>query len=46
MKEKYKEIDKNFFFVNSGFNLRPTDIQAAIGLSQFKSLNNFIKVRT
>ena len=45
MKEKYKEIDKNFFFVNSGFNLRPTDIQAAIGLSQFKSLNNFIKVR-
>ena len=24
----------------------PTDIQAAIGLSQFKSLNNFIKIRS
>ena len=44
-KKKYKEINKNFLFINSGYNLRPTDIQAAIGLSQFKSLNNFIKVR-
>ena len=45
IENKYKEINKNFFFINSGFNLRPTDIQAAIGLSQFKSLNNFIKIR-
>ena len=28
-----------------GFNLRPTDIQAAIGLNQFKKLNYFIKKR-
>ena len=45
IEEKFKEINKNFFFINSGFNFRPTDIQAAIGLSQFKSLNNFIKIR-
>ena len=45
IEKKFKEINKNFFFINSGFNFRPTDIQAAIGLSQFKSLNNFIKVR-
>ena len=45
LEKKYKEINKNFLFINSGYNLRPTDIQAAIGLSQFKSLNNFIKVR-
>ena len=45
IEKKYKKINKNFFFINSGFNLRPTDIQAAIGLSQFKSLNNFIKIR-
>ena len=45
MEKKYKEINKNFFFINSGFNLRPTDIQAAIGLSQFKSLDSFIKIR-
>jgi CDP-6-deoxy-D-xylo-4-hexulose-3-dehydrase len=43
--KRFEEIDKNYLFINSGFNLRPTDIQAAIGLSQFKSLNNFIKVR-
>ena len=45
MLRKYKQINKNFFFINSGFNLRPTDIQAAIGLSQFRSLNEFIKNR-
>ena len=43
IEEKFKEINKNFFFINSGFNFRPTDIQAAIGLSQFKSLDHFIK---
>tara|TARA_Y100001958_G_C21210365_1_gene536151 strand:- start:240 stop:1520 length:1281 start_codon:yes stop_codon:yes gene_type:complete len=45
LERKFKDINKNFFFVNSGYNLRPTDIQAAIGLSQFRSLNNFIKIR-
>ena len=45
IERKFKEINKNFFFINSGFNFRPTDIQAAIGLSQFKSLNNFINIR-
>ena len=35
----------DFNFVNSGFNLRPTDINAAIGYSQFKKLNYFKKVR-
>jgi CDP-4-dehydro-6-deoxyglucose reductase, E1 len=40
-----KNINKKFLFVNSGFNFRPTDIQASIGISQFKSLQSFIKVR-
>jgi len=39
---KYKNLDKRFIFYNSGFNLRPTDISAAIGLSQF---NDFEKLR-
>ena len=30
----------DFNFINAGFNLRPLDITAAIGLSQFKRLNN------
>ena len=29
---------KNFNFINSGFNLRPTEIVAAIGYSQFKKI--------
>ena len=37
--------DTSFSFTNSGFNLRPLDISAAIGLNQFKRLNSIIKVR-
>ncbi len=39
--KKYRSVDKKFMFVNSGFNLRPTEIQAAIGLNQFKRKNIF-----
>ena len=45
IEKQFKDINKSFFFINSGFNFRPTDIQAAIGLSQFNSLNNFIKIK-
>ena len=41
-----KNDKKNFNFINSGFNLRPTDINAAIGLNQFRRLNNFKKIRS
>ena len=37
--------DTSFTFINSGFNLRPLDISAAIGLNQFKRLNSMIKIR-
>ena len=37
---------KNFNFVNSGFNLRPLDVSAAIGLCQFRRLNQMIDIRT
>ena len=40
--KKYPTLDPRYIFVNSGFNLRPTDIQAAIGLNQFKRLNRLI----
>jgi len=42
---KYPNLDPRYIFINSGFNVRPTDIQAAMGLSQFKRLNYFIKNR-
>ena len=32
-------------FVNSGFNLRPTDITASIGLNQLKRLDKILKIR-
>ena len=41
----YPNLDKRFIFVNSGFNLRPTDIAASIGSSQLDSLSKFIKIR-
>ena len=44
--EKYPNLDPRYIFINSGFNLRPTDIQAAIGKSQFKRLEKFQKIRT
>jgi len=46
LERKYNKIDNRFLFVNSGFNFRPTDIQAAIGLSQFKSLDDFAAQRS
>ena len=41
-----KKQNTEFNFINSGFNLRPLDLTAAIGLSQFKRLKQSIKTRT
>ena len=43
--DKYPNLDPRYIFINSGFNLRPTDIQAAIGISQFDKLEKFKKIR-
>ena len=42
---KYKNIDKNWIFINSGFNLRPTDINAAIGIQQLKRIKKILSIR-
>ena len=42
----FNKNNRNFNFVNSGFNLRPLDLTAAIGLSQFKRLNIMNKIRS
>ena len=44
-KKKFKKIDDRFLFINSGYNLRPTEVQAAIAQNQFKRLDNFINIR-
>ena len=46
LKQKFKQKDNRFIFYNMGFNLRPTDITAAIGLSQFKRIKVFQNIRT
>ena len=43
--KKFPKLDPRYIFINSGFNLRPTDIQAAIGSSQFNKLETFKKNR-
>ena len=44
-KKKIGNLNKDFVFINSGFNLRPTDIAAAIAFNQFKRLKKMMKMR-
>ena len=44
-RKNYKNLDDKFFFIGPGYNVRPTDIQAAIAFNQFKRLNKFNKIR-
>ena len=45
-REQSKKNIQNFNFINEGFNLRPLEISAAIGLNQFKRLKKLKSVRT
>jgi len=42
---KHPEIDPRFMFVNTGFNVRPTEINAAFGEHQLKKLAGFNETR-
>ena len=42
---KKSSQNNHFNFINSGFNLRPMDLTAAIGLSQFKRLGTMMNIR-
>ena len=44
-KKKYKNLNDKFLFINSGYNLRPLDVTAAIAKNQYKRLDLFIKER-
>jgi CDP-6-deoxy-D-xylo-4-hexulose-3-dehydrase len=45
IKKKYKKIDFKFLFLNDGFNLRNTEINAYLGKIQLRLLNNWIDIR-
>lgn len=42
---EYPEIDRRFLFYETGFNLRPTEIQGAFGIHQLKKLDEFVMTR-
>ena len=39
------EINSKFLFISTGFNIRPMEIQAAIGISQIRDIDKFIDAR-
>lgn len=43
--QKHQDIDPRFLFVNTGYNLRPTEVQGAFGIHQLKKLERFIEIR-
>ncbi len=43
--KKNPQLDPRYIFINSGFNLRPTDIQGAIAHNQFKRLDALMRQR-
>ena len=40
-----EDYDKRYSYTNIGYNLKPTEIQAAMGLAQLKKLPEFINLR-
>ena len=45
IQDRYGEIDPRFLFVNLGYNVRPLEVQAAIGLEQLQRLEGMNRVR-
>ena len=43
--KKYPDIDKRFLFLTHGYNLRPTELNAVIGLQQLPRIDSFIENR-
>lgn len=42
---QYPDIDPRFIFINLGYNLRPTEMNAVMGQIQLTKLNSFIEER-
>ena len=45
-REIKKKKFKDFNFINEGFNLRPLEVSASIGMNQFKRLDKMMKIRS
>jgi CDP-4-dehydro-6-deoxyglucose reductase, E1 len=44
-RDQHPEIDERFLFIMGGYNVRPTDIQGAIGRVQLTRLNSMLEAR-
>jgi len=44
-KRAFPNIDQRFMFINLGYNFRPMELQAAIGLVQLEKLDGYLKTR-
>ncbi len=45
LSKKYSDFEKSWKFVLPGYNVRPTEINAVIGLEQLKKVKDFLKSR-
>lgn len=45
VEKKYPKIDSRFLFINTGFNVRPMEIQAAMGSIQLTKLDAIVEAR-
>lgn len=43
--KKFQKRYEDYCFVLPGYNVRPTNINAAVGIEQLKKLNKFLKIR-
>ena len=43
--ENFKDIDPRYLFLDEGYNLRPTEINASFGIHQIEKLDYFNKIR-
>ena len=43
--DSYSEVDRRYLFLGTGFNLRPTEVNASFGIHQLKKLADFQEKR-
>ncbi len=43
--KEHPQIDRRFLFYETGYNIRPTEIQGAFGMHQLGKLEKYVKVR-
>ena len=43
--QEFKDIDQRYLFLDEGYNLRPTEINASFGIQQLEKIENFNSIR-